>query len=124
MPTFCYACETKLSDEDHATFDDPCPKCGNIATVSYPQGQEFAMRAGGIAVTSKLDGGGKWVTQSKVYHSHYKKDDEKHFIQPVIDRASDDYAERIVTTETGEVVREVHEALSDHQDRESAKKKE
>ena len=52
--------ETKLSDEDHATFDDPCPKCGNTATVSYPQGQEFAMRAGGIAVTSKPHGGGKW----------------------------------------------------------------
>ena len=99
MPTFCYACETKLSDEDHATFDDPCPKCGNTATVSYPQGQEFAMRAGGIAVTSKPHGGGKWVTQNN-------------------------YAERIVNTETGEVVREVHDALSNHQDRESAKKKE
>jgi len=49
-----------------------------------------------------------------VYHSHYKKDY----------RASDNYAERIVNTETGEVVREVHEALSDHQDRGSAKKKE
>ena len=123
MPTFCFACETLRSEEESASFKEACQKCGHTMTVSYPPGQEFNLVAGGFSITSKPPEGGRWFSQQRLYHSHYKKDDEHHVVQRHINRDGDSYYERIINKETGEVVREVKEPLSEHRGRGSAKKK-
>lgn len=123
MRTFCYACRQLISEAGNDCSDSPCPKCGNLTRVSYPPGQEFRLVAGGISITSKPPKGGRWEAKSIEKHSHYKATDEHHFVQRTIDRISNRYYERIVNTETGEVVRCVDEQLTDHQGRGSAKPK-
>lgn len=123
MPTFCFACELMRSDDESARFDEPCPKCGNTATVSYPPGQEFHIVIEGVQFKSKPPEGGRWFYQGRTYHSHYKKDDEHHFIERFINRDNDHYYERIINKETGKVVREVEEPLTAHTGHGSAKKR-
>ena len=123
MPTFCFACETLRSEDEHASFDEPCQKCGNTSTVSYEPGQEFHIVASGLKFASKPPEGGRWFYQGRIDHSHYKKDNEYHFIQRYIDTDRNRYYERIINKKTGEVVREVDEPLTEHTGRGSAKKK-
>lgn len=123
MPTFCYACETLRSEDENALFKEPCPKCGHTMTVSYPPGQEFKLVAGGFRITARPPEGGKWFFDQRIYHSHYKKDDEHHVVQRHVDRDRNKYFERIINKETGEVVREVAEPLTEHTGRGCAKNK-
>jgi hypothetical protein len=123
MRTFCYACRQFLSEAGEECPDGPCPKCGNDTRVSYPPGQEFRIVAGGFSLTSKPPRGGRWVSKGIEKYSHYRATGEHHFIQRTIDRISNRYYERIINTETGEVVRCVDEPLTDHQGRGSAKHK-
>ena len=79
------------------------------------------MRAGGFDIRSKPKEGGRWFYRGSIKHSHYKKDDEHHFIKREINRDANEYYERIINKETGEVVREVVEPLTEHTGRGSAK---
>jgi hypothetical protein len=74
-------------------------------------------------IRSKSNEGGKWFYKGVIKHSYFEKDDEKHFIERSIDRDLNEYHERIVKIATGEVMREVHEPLTSHTGRGSAKTK-
>ena len=122
MPTFCFACETLLDEHDTISSGNPCPKCGHTSIVRYEKGQEFSLKAGGFEIRSKPKEGGRWFCRGTIKHSYYKKDNENHFIERSINRDSNEYYERIMKKDTGEVVREVSEPLTEHQGRGSAKK--
>ncbi len=122
MPVNCWACDYLFIEGDSSEGLPECPKCGSSGKVMHPSGQEARLQAG-LCITSSPPSGGRWECKSETKHSYYKKDDEHHFIDRTIDRANNHYYERIINKETGEVVREVDERLTEHQGRGSAKHK-
>ena len=100
----------------------PCTKCGTEATVWYPAGKEFRLRVSGILGRSVPKGGGRWQYQSQCGHSVFAQDGSIHWVEREIDRISNEYHERIIDKATGQVVREVHEPLSEHRGRGCAKR--
>jgi hypothetical protein len=123
MRVFCYACWKLLADEGEPVSETPCPKCGGSITVAYRRGQEFSVVVGGFKLMAYPPGrrGNHWFHKSEERHSYFVKDGRRHFIQRAYDRDNNWYDERIVDVATGGVVREVHEPLTDHQGRGSAK---
>ncbi|MCC6958858.1 MAG: hypothetical protein IT301_03335 [Dehalococcoidia bacterium] len=108
------------------TQRQPCPACGS---TSRTFGKHLS---GSIQMHSSLKAKGKhagatgrrkWFVEtfSGADWSHSLQ----HFIrkQRTIDRDNDRYAEKVVDPETGEVLRDVDEPLSDHHGRGSAKSK-
>ena len=121
MRVFCFACRTLLAEEGEERKPGPCPKCGVELTVSYQRGQEFRLVAGGFSIQSRRPSGGRWEAKSQSKHSFFISENRNHFVERVIDRLGNEYHERIIDEETGEVVREIHEPLTSHRGRGSAR---
>lgn len=121
MRTFCFACRTLLAEVGETKPKGPCPKCGNATRVSYLPGEEFELVVDGFSTRSRSPFGGRWFYKSQELHSVFRRTGANHFVQRVIDRDRNEYHERVIDVETGEVVREVHEPLSDHTGRGSAR---
>jgi hypothetical protein len=125
MPVFCEACRLYRAESYGDTELGPCPKCGADITVWYPAGQEFRLLVGGIELRSVRRGRTRrhWEAKSQSKHEVYTLDGKTYWIERTIDRIAHEYHERIVDPETGQVVREVHEPLTEHHDRGSARKR-
>ena len=93
-------------------------------SVWYPVGKEFSLRVGGFQNRSIPKGRSHrhWEAKSEAGHSVYKEDGRVYWIEREIDRIANEYYERIVDKETGEVVREVHEPLTEHRGHGSARR--
>ena len=122
MPVHCGACDYFFNDSENSEGLPDCPKCGFSVKTIFPLGQVGRLQ-GALCIKSIPPEGGRWISKSESKHSHFKRDDEQHYIERVIDRGNNHYYERIINKETGEVVREVEEPLTEHQGRGSAKKK-
>jgi hypothetical protein len=109
-----------------AEFDDrePCPSCGSKAVVLDVEASDEA------TVHSMVRVKGRWPGLKRPY-LEMKAGDELHYdsgrwqrITRHIDRQRDRYSERIVDYETGELIRECDEPLSEHRRRGSARRRE
>ena len=120
----CVACEMHLAAEYGPDPLGPCPKCGTEMSVWYPVGKEFRLRVAGFQDRSIPRGRSRrhWEYQSEAGHSVYEQDGRVYWIEREIDRVANEYYERIVDKETGEVVREVHEPLTAHRGHGSARR--
>ena len=52
MPTFCFACEILLDEEDKilsGSPGSPCPRCDHTTIVRYQKGQEFSVHASSLS---------------------------------------------------------------------------
>jgi hypothetical protein len=99
----------------------PCPQCGSIALlVDVQVYDEMTIKDyAQVAYTNRAetDGRTKVVVKGKLGSEFYRKDGRWHRVERRIDKANDWYDEVITDEESGVIVREVHEPLSQHQGR-------
>ena len=123
IPIFCIACETLRAQQYGPEPLGQCPKCGTEGTVWYPAGKEFDLRIGRMRNRSIPKGTRRWEYQSEARHSEFRLSGRIHFVEREINRLTNEYHERIIDKLTGQVVREVHEPLTQHQGRGAAKRR-
>lgn len=106
----------------------PCPNdgCGSVAiTTQLTITADLGMRARLVAKAKDRSLGsrrGRKVDMT-TGAEYYRLDDRWHRVERKIDYVNDWYDEVITVESTGEVIREVHEPLSDHQERGTAKRR-
>jgi len=99
---------------------DECPKCGYSGGILWcAPGKFFSVPIRSWTGTRR---GGKWICHSVDADSFYKGSGRMHHVVRVIDRLSNSYYERIVEKESGALIREVSEPLTNHQGRGSARR--
>src|SRR4051812_30044774 len=115
----CKDCGTRLDDRGDPPPDGPCPHCGSysreIRLSEYGHGRE------GTRLEAREDGARKpWLERTDAPELH--RDTQRwQNVHRAINRRDDTYDEVIVDEETGAVLREVHEPLSMHEGRGSAR---
>ena len=124
----CKGCGHKFDEKMENAEQAPCPHCPSTArnvSVAITEEVAFTVYDSMRAKNRRKDLPSKDKLRTDIiagFELHrktgkwYKKD-------RVIDRDNDYYLERIVDPETGEVIRECEEKLSEHQGRGSAKPK-
>lgn len=101
----------------------PCPDCGATARTVHLHASDTVSVHESVALKGLPAEGGRWfihLVQDKL--EWFRKLGRWHLVTRVIDRRNDQYDEVITDHETGAVVREVHELLSQHQGRGSARR--
>lgn len=103
----------------------PCPACGTNAPLVSLSVHDVARVD--VAESTRIVGRHGEVGQVKPYLERRDGADWSHALQRfvrkvrILDRDNDLYVEKVVDPETGEVLRDVEEPLSEHQGRGSAK---
>jgi hypothetical protein len=117
----CSECEKAMDDE--AGPRQPCPGCGSTrrtANVSVTESVRMSVRL--LTKTTKhRDGGKRVVREVTEGDSYYRKTSQWNLMHRLIDWGNDWYHEIIEDGETGEVLHESSEPLSEHWGHGSAK---
>jgi predicted RNA-binding Zn-ribbon protein involved in translation (DUF1610 family) len=126
-PVVCTDCGQVLDVAPNAAerAPDPCPQCGsskrtvNVAASGEARGRaDLDMKA----TRPKPTGGKRLLRHIKTGMEFFRKTGEWHERNRDLDFENNRYREHIVN-ESGDVVRSVDEALTDHQNRGTAKPK-
>lgn len=103
---------------------DACPQCGAANWLLRVGFGETISARDGMTATGFGPHKGKErakILRAKVVTEVFRKTGRLHNVNRTIDKRNDQYDEIITDAETGEVVREVHEPLSEHRGRGSAR---
>lgn len=132
VEVFCRDCGYRFADAVQATAlgaaRPPCPECGSTRR----HGTVLASVHVAVEATSKGQGnsresGARSKSKSFVWFYErfevYRMTNRRQWVSRVFNKRDDLYAEEIRDAETGEVVRQVNEPLSEHQGHGSANKK-
>jgi hypothetical protein len=124
----CSDCGYDFQDFDAALFPTdplPCPECGASERHAYLELLDFAAARESTRLVGRPSEGGKPFLQARhAKLSWFQESQRWHVVTRVINRLDDQYDEVITDAETGEIVREVHEPLSQHRGRGSARQRE
>ncbi len=122
--TTCSNCGATIdTSHDGVNFRTPCQLCGSIKRIYNVSIKESIVLRDGIGVK------GKRVGEKRPFVEDLSKPDFSRsrgkfvHLQRVIDRDNDQYYEKVVDYETGEIIHHCEEPLSIHQNHGSAKKK-
>ena len=122
----CRACGALIDESlDTAGAQAPCRECGSTARAFAESLTEGVMAGDHLKRHIKRRRGGK----SKPYKEEIDSDDLQRStgrwlsLTRTIDRANDQYSEKVVDPRTGEVVHECEEPLSAHRGHGSAKRR-
>jgi predicted nucleic acid-binding Zn-ribbon protein len=125
----CTNCGHRFDDYDAANAVDergarvlPCPDCGDFGRHFSVEITDTATVRETVKFKAKHADGKKPFLEGTGGASYFRATDEWHDVQRAIDRDNDCYDE-IVKDADGKVIREVHEPLSQHRGRGSAKRK-
>jgi hypothetical protein len=111
----CKECGAHLDEDPGATPKSPCPHCGSTSRhMSMTMGATVEMRSS-MDAKMRREGSKRFAAHHRSGASFFRKLGRWHILTRVIDREQDRYYEKVVDEETGEVLREVDERLSDHQ---------
>jgi hypothetical protein len=121
----CSQCGTRI-DEPHNTPPDqrlPCPSCGSKARTFNVHLSETVTLREKLGVKQKRPGFKKPIYESVGGDDLHRNTGEWSHLSREIDRLNDRYREKIVSSKTGAVLREVDEPLSQHVNRGSARRR-
>jgi hypothetical protein len=122
----CGQCGTALDEPSDTPIEDrsPCPACGSTLR-RYAVALEGKITFRERIHLKKFEGKAKGRAAEEIIQGDdFNSDTGRWFdLKRRIDRTNDRYSERIVDPESGEVVREVNEPLSEHRGRGDARKK-
>jgi Zn finger protein HypA/HybF involved in hydrogenase expression len=121
----CKDCGAQLDESAIKTSDErrPCPGCGSLARhVSMAFGGKVTVGAQ-LALKAKNGATGKWFLKQKQGDSFSTERGRFMRLLQVVDRRNNCYRKLVTDPETGEVLRDVDEPLSDHQGYGDAKPK-
>jgi len=112
-------------DEDPSTPVEartPCPTCGSTARAFKIHLETKIELHSQLGIKARHGGEGKPFQEGKYGDDLHRKTGKWNKLERTIDRCNDRYTERIEDGETGAVIRDVDEPLSQHRGHGSAKK--
>ena len=113
----CSECRHEFSDFEAALREDPspCPACDSTARTAYLTLVDTVSVHESMALKARPAGGGRPFLEA-IYDKLevFRQTGRQHVVTRVINRLEDKYDELIVNHASGEVIREVHEPLSQH----------
>ena len=123
--TTCSACGTVISEAASTPPSErsPCPSCGATARTFSAHAEDSITLREKVALKHKRPGHKKPIYESVSGDDLHRATDQWNHLTREIDREKNRYRERIVNPETGAVIRDVDEPLTDHVARGSAKPK-
>jgi predicted RNA-binding Zn-ribbon protein involved in translation (DUF1610 family) len=121
----CGSCGAPIAESPNTKLNEraPCSNCGStIRRFNLSITDTLTLREG-FGFKAKRQGRGKPYIEGKSGDDLHRKTGKWMHLVRVIDRARNWYTERIIDPETGTVIRNCEEPLTDHRERGSAKKK-
>jgi hypothetical protein len=118
---FCSACQAELAETfiEPARKDEPCPSCGSTRRLVQIISEEALDRTNRpiremVRTKIRMRGGKKPILE-EVSGDDWSRSRAKWVqLDRVLDRANDHYQERVVDLDSGEVIHECDEPLSEH----------
>jgi DNA-directed RNA polymerase subunit RPC12/RpoP len=121
MPTYCGKCKTELDESsDSGVNRKPCPRCGSKSRNFVEQLRVSAKALAGMRAKHRR-GSGKPIWESRNEPSFSKKSSRLVRHERTIDRENDLYREVVTDLETGKIIHQCKESLSEHVGHGSAK---
>ncbi|MFT5032296.1 MAG: hypothetical protein ACI89D_000823 [Bermanella sp.] len=117
-------CGKKLEEDKVLPSDDrnPCPECGGMKRHVEVMFSVTTKASVGMRAKGKAPGVKKPFVEVRAESSVKKSTGEEVFHERTIDRRQNAYVERVTLKETGEILHEFNEKLTDHLRHGSAKK--
>jgi hypothetical protein len=113
----CSDCGITLRDavrSDDPMCREPCPDCGSTNRTFHEFVVESISLRDGVAMKAKRPGEKRPPIETKSLPQHCRSRDKLVHRVQVIDRENDRYFERVTDYESGEVIHECEERLSEH----------
>lgn len=109
----CLDCGSDLY-EDPSQERLPCPICQSFKRRQFADYEDSITVFDGYRIVHKRPGVKRPVAEDRRELSYFTKDGEWHIRKMMIDRANNEYLERITRLSTGELVHEQRHTLKDH----------
>ncbi len=118
----CGSCGVPIDESADVPIEDrmPCPQCGSTAREFSVRLKVEAKAQVGLGFKQKRPGSNKPIAEGFTGRELRKSVGDFVDKERLIDRENDRYREKVVT-DSGEVIRDVDEPLSEHRDYGSAK---
>jgi hypothetical protein len=119
----CSECKTLIDESSNITLAQrkPCPQCGSLARIFNASIQETLIIREKIGLKLKRPGNKKPIYESVSGDDLFRATGQWNKLTREIDRENDLYKELIINGETGEVIRDCQEPLTEHVNRGSDK---
>jgi hypothetical protein len=114
---FCGDCGAALDEQPSQPPEKrkPCPDCGSSRRRFAVQMEEAAVKIrSSLRVKAKAGGKGEPFQEEKIGDDYWWKAGRWTTVQRLIDRRRNRYVERIADPETGEIIKDVDEPLTEH----------
>ena len=120
----CGNCGIELDESSSTPPDDRtgCPSCGSMSRHFSVSISETVTVRSMLGLKGRHATGGRPFIEQKVCDDLHRKSDRWMRLERVIDRAKNWYRELVTDRETGKVVHQCDEPLSDHRGHGTAKK--
>jgi DNA-directed RNA polymerase subunit RPC12/RpoP len=121
----CGTCGEELKEPTNLTPENriPCPKCGSLIRIYSAEIKETIRLRDKIGMKAKRGGKGKPFIETVTGDDLHRKTGKWNHIERVIDRETNSYSETITDPDTGIIIHQCEEPLSEHKNHGSAKKK-
>jgi hypothetical protein len=120
----CGDCAATINvSEDTAGYRVPCPNCGGTKRSFDVSIEERAVARDGLKVKARRAGEKKPYVEAKGVPSHSRRLDKVVHHQRLMDRDNNLYRETVTDYESGEIIHNCEEPLSEHQGHGSARLK-
>jgi DNA-directed RNA polymerase subunit RPC12/RpoP len=122
---FCGECGVQLDESPSRAPESrvACPECGSTRRRFAVAIEDTIKIRESLRVRAKAGGKGKPFQEEKVGDDFWEKGGRWMTLRRLFDRRRNRYVERIEDPETGEVIRDVDEPLSDHRGHGDARRK-
>jgi hypothetical protein len=120
----CGNCDLELEEAPGTPVDERrgCPRCGSMSRHFSLSISESVTVHGMLELKGRHATGGRPFNEQKVGDELHRKSGRWMRLERVIDRAKNWYREVVTDHETGKIVHQCDEPLSDHQGHGTAKK--
>jgi phage FluMu protein Com len=121
----CGKCGQELIEPTSTPFENrvPCPHCGSFSRAYFASIHETTTIREKIGMKGKRGGTGKPFIETVSGDDLLKTTGKWNKLERVIDRENNLYSEKIIDPETGKIIYQCEEPLSEHKGHGSAKKK-
>jgi len=122
---FCNNCKTPLNEKSNLPSElrKPCPKCGSLSRLFKVSIHETVLVKEMLGFLGFRESKSKFLFQGKSGDDYHRKTGRWNKLSRLIDREKDLYHELIKDSQTGEIIHECKELLSEHRGQSLAKNK-
>ena len=121
----CGKCGEELTEPTNLTIENriPCPKCSSLSRAYSITIKETIHLRDKFGMKAKRGGKGKPFIETVTGEDLHRETGKLNNIERTFDRENNLYSETITDTDTGRIIHQCQEPLSEHKNHGSAKKK-